>query len=214
MIVQSVNIGKRKTVDWGKKTVTTGIFKDPTDEIRLGETDVIGDDVIDRKYHGGVDKACYLYSADHYPFWKRKYPETVQDFGAMGENITIEGLDEKKLNVGDTYKIGEAVIQISEPRQPCFKLNIRLNDHSAIKDFIELGHCGAYCRVIKQGAVKAGDEMKLISKSESVSVHDLFQLIYKKKTDQDLLTTTLNDPIITQVVKDELQRVWNNSEEN
>lgn len=213
MKVVAVNIGNKRTVQWGNKTVVTGIFKFPVDSISLGAEDVDNDHVIDRKYHGGVNKACYLYSADHYNYWKEKYPETVTEFGAMGENITVEGLDERALNVGDTFELGEAIVQISEHREPCYKLNVRLNAHSGIKDFIELGHCGTYCRVLKPGKVRADDEMKLLEKGKAASIYDIFELIYKKTDDPKLLNEILNDPSITDGTKEELSRVWGISEE-
>ena len=212
MKVLSVNIGDKRTVQWGNKTVETGIFKFPTESIQLGLEDVVGDSVVNRIYHGGVDKACYLYAADHYDYWREKYPNTVSEYGAMGENITIEGLDERKLNVGDTFQLGEAIVQISEHREPCYKLNIRLNEHSGIKDFIALGHCGTYCRVLKQGEVKPGDEMLLIEKGTSASIFDIFSLIYKKSEDRTLLESILKDPLITDGTKEELSRVWGLSE--
>lgn len=213
MKVVAVNIGEKRTVQWGNKTVKTGIFKFPVDSISLGTEDVDNDHVIDRKYHGGVDKACYLYSADRYSFWKERYPETVSDYGAMGENITVVGLDENALNVGDTYKLGEAIVQISEHREPCYKLNVRLNAHTGIKDFIALGHCGTYCRVLKPGIVRAGDELKLLEKGKSASIYDIFQLIYKKIENTQLLNEILKDSAITTGTKEELSRVWGVKEE-
>ncbi len=212
MKVLSVNLGDKRIIQWGNKTVETGIFKQPVASITLGKEDVDDDQVVDRKYHGGVDKACYLYAAEHYDYWREKYPNTVSEYGAMGENITIEGLDERTLNVGDTFQLGEAIIQISEHREPCYKLNIRLNEHSGIKDFIALGHCGTYCRVLKQGEVKPGDEMILIEKGTSASIFDIFSLIYKKSEDQTLLDSILKDPLITDGTKEELSRVWGLSE--
>lgn len=213
MKVVAVNIGEKRTVQWGNKTVETGIFKFPVDSISLGAEDVDNDHVIDRKYHGGVDKACYLYSADHYNYWKERYPVTVNDYGAMGENITIEGLDEHALNVGDTFELGEAIVQISEHREPCYKLNVRLDAHTGIKDFIALGHCGTYCRVLKPGIVRAGDELKLLEKGQSASIYDIFQLIYKKIENTQLLNEILKDSAITSGTKEELSRVWGLKEE-
>ena len=94
MKVVSVNIGERKGVKYRGKTVQTGVFKKPvTHPIILGKFDVEGDAVIDRRYHGGEFKACYLYSADHYEFWKNKYPDLEWEYGMFGENITVEGLN-------------------------------------------------------------------------------------------------------------------------
>ncbi|MGK0384868.1 MAG: MOSC domain-containing protein YiiM [Bacteroidia bacterium] len=99
MKVKSVNRGEARLVDWRGKKVSTGIFKYPVEgAIFLGTEDVVDDDVVDRKYHGGVDKAVYAYSADHYPFWKEQYPALDWSLGMFGENLTIEGLDESRMH--------------------------------------------------------------------------------------------------------------------
>ena len=110
MKIISTNIAQPKTVIWKNKEVTTGIFKEPVeDTITLGVEDVEGDNVIDRRYHGGEDKACYLYSADHYPFWKEKYSGLDWKYGMFGENLTVEGLQETRIRIGNTYQLGSVV---------------------------------------------------------------------------------------------------------
>ena len=100
MKVISTNISQPKTVIWKGKEVTTGIFKEPVSEpLLLEKTDVKGDHVIDRRYHGGEDKACYMYSADHYPFWKERYEHLEWNYGMFGENLTVEGLQETDINM-------------------------------------------------------------------------------------------------------------------
>jgi MOSC domain-containing protein YiiM len=177
--VVSVNIGKKKSVNWKGKQVETGIFKYAVSQpIFLGKEDVKNDDVIDRKYHGGIDKACYIYSADHYPFWKEKYPDADTQWGAFGENITIENLDESQIFIGAQYNLGEAIVEISQPRQPCFKLGIRFENPLIVKDFFQSKFPGIYLRVIKEGNVKKGDSMQLISTPKNgvtvLEVHSLF----------------------------------------
>src|SRR5690606_29793566 len=126
MKVISTNGGERRSVRWSGKMYETGIFKFPVKEgISLGFSDVVGDAVVDRKYHGGEDKACYAFSKDEYSFWENRYPKIEFTDGMFGENLTIEGLNETELFIGDTFQIGDAIIQVSEPRQPCVKLNIR-----------------------------------------------------------------------------------------
>jgi len=133
MKIISTNISNPKMVIWKNREVVTGIYKEPVDHaITLEKTDVKGDHVIDRRYHGGEDKACYLYSADHYPFWKERYPSLNWQYGMFGENLTVKGLEEEKINIGDTYKVGTAIVQVAQPRQPCFKLGIKFEDQSAI----------------------------------------------------------------------------------
>ncbi len=150
MEIISTNIGQRKTVTLNGKRYETGIFKYSVNHhLQLGKLDVHGDNVIDRKYHGGIDKACYLYSEDHYPYWKNNYPELDWKHGMFGENLTVKNSNEKKIYIGDTYEVGSSIIQVSQPRQPCFKLGIRFKNQSITKKFIDYGYSGVYFRVIK-----------------------------------------------------------------
>ena len=113
MKVVSLNRGEATTLNYRGTVVKTGIFKYPVDSsILLGETDVESDAVVDRKYHGGLEKAVYSYSLDHYPFWKDQFPDLEWDYGMFGENLTIEGMDESKMLIGSVYQVGDAQIQV------------------------------------------------------------------------------------------------------
>lgn len=187
----------------------TGIFKYPVDHpIHLGETDVVSDQVVDRLHHGGKDKACYLYSANNYSFWKEKYPSLDWDYGMFGENISIEGMDEANLYVGDVFQIGEAKIQISQPRQPCYKLGIRFNTPKIIKEFINSPYPGAYVRVIENGNVNIGDGMKLIERSNiQVNLAELFSLIYHGKVEHSSkIKELLQEELIAEDCKKALRK--------
>ena len=148
------------------KSVKTGIYKTHVkDGITLGLTDVVGDAVMDRKHHGGIDKACYLYSADHYSFWQEKFPDLHWTHGMFGENLTVDGLDESQINIGDTFEIGKTIIQVSEPRRPCSILGIRFGTQAIVKEFYHQPYPGIYVRVLKEGKIKKGDSFKLIKNS-------------------------------------------------
>jgi MOSC domain-containing protein YiiM len=165
MIVRSTNISAPKTVVWKGKEEQTGIFKKPVDGgIYLGNTDVVDDAVVDRKYHGGVDKACYLFSADVYEEWQGKFPDADWSLGMFGENLTVAGLDERNIYIGDHYQIGEALVEVSEPREPCYKLGIRFGTQAVLKPFINQPHCGVYVRVLKRGKVMTGDKLKRVKR--------------------------------------------------
>jgi len=185
MKIVATNIGEKRTVHWKGQEVITGIFKYPVNQgILLEKTDVQSDAVVDRKYHGGIDKACYAYSSDYYDRWKPLHPDLEWSYGMFGENLTIEGLNERTLSIGDVFKVGDAIIEVSEPRQPCMKLNVRLNSSLAVKQFVEYGRSGAYFRVLKEGKVKSGDILELQSKGEpELMVYDVFQMIYQKGSD-------------------------------
>lgn len=182
MRIIATNLAKPTTINWRGKEVITGIFKYPTDQpIFLEKKDVRDDAVIDRKHHGGIDKACYLFSADTYEYWKKLYPDLDWNWGMFGENITIEGFDETKINIGDILKIGSTIVQVSKPRQPCFKLGIRFNNQKVLKDFISYARSGTYVRILTEGAISKNDEVVIIEKSNlNLTVQDAFKLIYSK----------------------------------
>jgi MOSC domain-containing protein YiiM len=198
MKVISTNLSKPKTITWKGKKETTGIFKKPVlAGIFLGKTDVKQDAVVDRKYHGGIDKACYLFTADIYDEWKSKFPKADWCFGMFGENLTVQGLDEQKIYIGDQYEIGGAIVEVSEPREPCYKLGIRFGTQKVLKPFINQPHCGVYVRVLQPGLVRTGDEMLLIKRvQQDFTIARIFWLRYH---------ATLNDiPVVKQAIQLEI----------
>ena len=184
MKVVSVNRGETRVVNWRGKEVRTGIFKFPVDApIFLGATDVVGDSVVDRRFHGGIDKAVYAYSLSHYAFWKEMYSELDWSYGMFGENLTIEGLDESKMLIGSRYKIGEAEVEVCQPRQPCFKLGVRFGTQSILKPFVKNPYPGVYFRVIQSGLVSVGDELVQIAEQlESPSIAAVYSFMYRKQS--------------------------------
>ena len=211
MRIISTNTGVAKAVEWNGKIVSTGIFKFPVQTpIYLGAEDVVNDSVIDRKYHGGVDKACYLYSADHYTYWKQLYPTLEMPWGMFGENLTVEGLDESEINIGDTFEIGETIVQATQPRQPCFKLEFRFHNNEIVKQFVDSGFAGVYVRVLQKGHIKTGDELKLVEKKQTISIRRVYELIYTDEFDKVAVETAVNEPLIAQSCRKDLLKRWGN----
>ena len=209
MKIISTNIGEVRTIQWHGKEVKTGIYKFSVNHpIFLGLEDVDNDNVVDRKYHGGVDKACYLYSADHYEYWKKLHPSVEMPWGMFGENLTVEGMHEANVNIGDIFKIGDAVVQATQPRQPCYKLDIRFNASGLLKQFISSGFPGVYVRILENGHIKKGDSMVLIERQETISIQKVFELIYAKDFDKDAVEAAVNNPFIAASCKRDLQRKW------
>ncbi|MFT5306848.1 MAG: MOSC domain-containing protein YiiM [Flavobacteriales bacterium] len=188
MKILSLNIGGRKVVVHNGKEVETGIYKSPVNTpILLEETDVQNDHVVDRKYHGGIDKACYIYGANHYPFWKEKYPLADMSFGAFGENITFEVIDETKLHIGSRYQLGAAIVEIASSRQPCFKLGIRIGNPIVVRDFAQNSYSGVYLRVVKSGTVSLTDEMTTLDiKDNNITVAELHSLFSTERSNKAL----------------------------
>ncbi len=158
MKIVSTNIGEKKEIDWKGKKVTTGIFKYAVDQpIFLDLENVKNDSICDRKHHGGIDQAVYGYALEHYEYWKGLYPDLDFEYGIFGENLTISGLDETKLHVGDIFRVGECVLEVTKPRQPCMKLGVRFNDMRVVKQFWNTSMSGVYFKILLTGHVKAGD---------------------------------------------------------
>ncbi|MFD0798058.1 MOSC domain-containing protein [Maribacter chungangensis] len=204
MKVIATNIGTPTTVTWNGAEEQTGIFKYPTKEgLFLTKNDVKGDTVIDRVHHGGINKACYLFSADYYPYWKALYPRHEWDWGMFGENFTISGMDESKIRVGNIYKIGTATVQVSQPREPCYKLGIRFGTQAILKQFIVHNHPGTYVKIIEEGNVMEGDNLNLLKESKnSLTVQQFYELMFQKEKSQDILKLFMANESVPQYKKD------------
>ena len=181
MKIIATNIGDRKEILWKKKKVITGIYKYPVNEpIFLDAEEVKGDEISDRKYHGGINQAVYAYSLKHYDYWKPLYPDLDWNHGMFGENLTVDDIEETRIHVGDTFTIGNAIIEATLQRSPCFKLGIRFNNMKIVKQFWNSTKCGVYFKVLQTGFVKNGDEFHQIKTCpENPTIADL--LIQRKK---------------------------------
>jgi MOSC domain-containing protein YiiM len=208
MKVVSTNIGESVEINYHGKIEKTGMYKHAVDQaIFLGKDDVVNDSVIDRRYHGGADKACYWYSEKQYDFWKEKFPHLDWDFGMFGENLTISELDEGNIKIGDVFQIGNAKVQVTQPRQPCFKLNYRFDCDSMVRQFIDAGFPGVYIRVIEEGEVRKGDELILLERrEESLSIREVYNLLYESSKDELKLEKALSDPALAASCKRDLRK--------
>ncbi|HRP61309.1 MAG TPA: MOSC domain-containing protein, partial [Vicingus sp.] len=146
---------------------------------------------------------------NHYEFWKNKYPQTAFDFGMFGENITVENIDESTLRIGDTFEIGEAIIQITQPRQPCYKMGIKFNNQKVVNEFRLSDFPGIYVRVLKEGNVKTNDELKLIDRDNaSPTVLEVYRLIYESKPNQEKLNQLIENKFIATSLKQYIQKKY------
>ena len=194
MKIISTNIAKPTTFIWNGKEETTGIYKKPTGKpIFLTKNDVTNDEVTDRLHHGGYYKACYMFSAEQYPYWKDLYPNLDWSWGMFGENLTISGFDETQVFLGDIYKVGEALVQVSQYREPCYKLGHKFGDQKVIKKFVQHGFGGTYLSILEEGNVNVNDTFTLIERQkETLSVTQLFNLIFAKEKNQEHLKFAIN----------------------
>ena len=149
-----------------QRTWTTAFFKQPiAGTVWASRTNLAGDRQADLVNHGGIDKAVLAYSADHYPFWRAHLNLPEMPHGGFGENLTIAGLDETGVCIGDTWQAGLVVFQVSQPRQPCWKMSRRWQVADLAKQVIENGKSGWYLRVLAEGELAAGTPLELIERS-------------------------------------------------
>jgi MOSC domain-containing protein YiiM len=156
--VLSVNVGLPREVLWRGKPITTGIWKEPVaGRVPLRRLNLDGDRQADLRVHGGQDKAVYAYPSEFYELWSRERPELELGPGTFGENLTLEGLLDDDVSVGDRFQIGTAELVVTQPRLPCFKLGLRMGRDEFVTEFLERGLLGFYLAVAREGEVAAGD---------------------------------------------------------
>jgi MOSC domain-containing protein YiiM len=159
----AVSVGRPREVEWQGEKVLTSIFKEQVaGRVRVGRLNIEGDEQSDLEVHGGEDKAVYAYPSEHYAFWREQLPGVALPWGVFGENLTVEGLLEDGVHVGDRFRIGTAEFVVTEPRMPCYKLALRLGRTDMVKRFMKSGRTGFYLAVLKEGETGAGDAIEPI----------------------------------------------------
>jgi MOSC domain-containing protein YiiM len=189
MKLVSVNVGRPREILWKNRVVTTGIFKEPVaGRIAVRKHNLAGDRQADLSVHGGPDKAVYVYPSEHYEFWRSELPGVDLPWGMFGENLTVEGLMEDKVNVGDRFRIGSSVLAVTQPRMPCFKLAAKFGRDDIIKRFLDSRRSGFYLAVIEEGEVGAGDAIERVHRDENdITIAATVNVYVNATDDQDWL---------------------------
>jgi MOSC domain-containing protein YiiM len=198
MVVKALNIGLPKRETFGKKTLVTGICKQPVaGAVFLSKQGFEGDGVGDRTHHGGNDKAVCVYSLDHYPYWQ-SYLGITMPAAAFGENLSVAGMHEDDVCIGDVYRIGTAQVQVSQPRQPCGTLAARYGRNDFVKLVAESGRTGFYFRVLTEGQVRAGEILALIERDpRGVSIAFANNIFHHDRTNRDGIEKVLAVPALS-----------------
>jgi MOSC domain-containing protein YiiM len=175
-----VNLGLPRPIDTPNGPVLTGIYKSPTEKrVQVLRNHLDGDGQADLSAHGGENKAVYGYPHEHYATWASELGRDDLAAGQFGENLTTEGLLETEVRIGDVFRVGSAVLQVSQPRSPCFKLGIRMKDPTFVRTFLKSGRPGFYFRVVKEGGLQTGDSLERIERGDTdVSVYELWDLSF------------------------------------
>ncbi len=211
MKVVSVNVGLPREVIWRGEAVLTSIFKEPVaGRVRVETLNLVGDRQSDLTVHGGAEKAVYVYPSEHYAFWREELPGFDLPWGSFGENLTVEGLAEDRVRIGDEIRIGSAAFVVTQPRMPCFKLGIRFGRMDMVKRLLKSGRTGFYLSVSQEGEAGAGDAIALTpSPASAITVADIVSLYAADAANQDLLRRASQLPELPESWRDYFrQRLW------
>ena len=210
MKLANINIGQERTQQNGNKLETTGIYKLPTPEpVHISSLGIKEDFIASKKHHGGPDQAIYVYGTRDYDWWSTELGRDLYP-GTFGENLDITELESSQFNIGDRLLIGSVILEVSAPRIPCGTLAARMEDPQFVKRFRHAERPGFYCRVLQEGTVEMGNDIKIERyEKETVSVIQIFRDYYDKDKSEETIRKQLNAPIAIRLrtaLEEELQR--------
>ena len=205
----SVNVGLPRDINWRGKTVHTGIWKSPVlGRVIVRKLNIDGDGQGDLGGHGGVNRAVMVYQLDSYRYWERELTRTDFSYGQFGENFTVDGLPDVEVCIGDRYRIGTALFEVSQPRVTCYRLGIRMDEPQMAALLVAHHRPGFYFRVLEEGEVGAGDEIvKIAEGSERMNVAEIDALLYLPNHATEQLERALRIPALSQGWQDSFQSI-------
>ena len=188
--ILSVNVGTPREFQYNGRPARSAIWKSPViGRIAVRGVNLAGDDQADRKAHGGPDKVVYAYAVEDARWWQQQIGRSLQ-YGEFGENLTTEGIEANDALVGERWQIGAAVLEVSEPRIPCWRLGVRMNDKTFPRKFTEALRPGAYLRLIVEGSVAAGDEIRVVERpAHALTIRDVFRIYTRDRDEVQRLLT-------------------------
>jgi MOSC domain-containing protein YiiM len=200
MKLLAVSVSQLTTVAYKGRSVTTGIFKAPvTDRVMVRRMNLDGDRQADLSVHGGVDKAVYVYPFEHYAEWARELGRNDLSYGQFGENLTVEGMLEETVHIGDTFRIGDALLEVTQPRVPCYKLGLKMGSAQFPKKFLASHRTGYYVRVLEEGNVGAGDSIERITiDPEQMTIRQAVRLAFYEQDNLTMLERVLRIQALSQ----------------
>jgi len=207
MKILSINVSEPQKVIFNGKELITSIYKKPiSKELRVTSQGIEGDRQADLSVHGGYDKAVYAYSHTHYKLWGEKLNKEYNEFGLVGENLTIDIFDENEICIGDKFKINDCILQVSQPRIPCYKIGIKMNSRDFPKMFSQSGLLGSYFRVLQDGIIQSGNDIeKIYNEKESMSLKAISDLLFVDIKNIDLMKKALDIDSLTEEIKEKFR---------
>lgn len=205
--ILSVNVSPPVEVPYQGGILRTGIYKQPvTGRVALGQLGLAGDGQADLQAHGGPDKAVYAYPYEHYQTWAQELGRTDFSFGQFGENLTVTGMLEDRVCIGDVFRIGSALVEVTQPRVPCFKLAHKMNMPEFVRLMMQSERTGFYLRVLEPGEVGADDTLERVRRDpEKLSIREAFHTLYFDKTNRATIERALRVPALAAVWRDSFE---------
>jgi len=198
--------GIRQLEHQGRQT-QTGICKEPvTSPVYVSSEGIEGDAQADRENHGGADKAVYAYAVENYRYWEQELGRTLA-YGQFGENLAVSGMTDDSVHIGDIFRIGLIEFQVTQPRVPCFKLGMRMEDSTFVGRFHGSGRVGFYLRVLKEGPIKPGDSIeRLHTDPGQLTIRDAMLALNKNPKQQEIIARALNIPALSEAWRESLRK--------
>lgn len=205
--VAAVSIGSLRSVPFSGHTVLTGFFKEPVNGAVTARTlGLDGDVQADRTVHGGLDKAVYMYPSEHYAEWQGLLGKELRH-GSFGENITSVGLREEDVYIGDELQVGDALLQVTQPRSPCYKLQIRFERNDMTALFAKQGRPGWYAAVLQEGTIAAKDSIVRLGRAQDqISVADVWRYAFIERAASDIVGVISQLPMLPDFWKERIAR--------
>ena len=204
MRILAINVAKPKVVSYKGRAISTAIYKQPVHgSVMARKTNIDGDAQADLNNHGGVDQAIYAFSYEHYVYYQKHLEQPRLEYGHFGENLTTQEMLEFEVHIGDQFRTGEAVFEVSQPRSPCLKFAIKMGRPDAVKIMLDSGRTGFYLRVIKEGMIEPGRVTRLFLNETAPTVAEVHQLMYSDFLNISKLRKALGTAALGQNWRDE-----------
>lgn len=202
--VLSVNVGQIRDFDYNGRPAKSAIWKSPVaGRVAASGVNLAGDDQADRKAHGGRDKAIYAYAVEDYQWWESELGRAL-DYGEFGDNLTLQGMDVTGALVGERWQVGSTLVEVSEPRIPCWRFAVRMQDPQFPRRFTAASRPGTYLRILTEGEVGAGDEIRVHSRPDhDLTIGEFFRIFSR---DQDELGRLLSVPEVSTSWKEWIEK--------
>jgi MOSC domain-containing protein YiiM len=204
----SVNVGRPRLVLFAGQTFNTAINKSPVEgRVFVGALNVEGDKQANLEVHGGEHKAVYAYPSEHYPIWQKELGRGDLGAGAFGENFSVQGMLEDDVYIGDRYRIGGILVEVTQPRVPCKNLAVKFQSPAIVRQFLDSQRSGFYLRVLEEGEVGAGDPIvREVRDSKSLSVKAIHTLLFFDRENTEGIRAATQIPALSEEWRGQLAR--------